>query len=104
RRRHTRFSRDWSSDVCSSDLPSSVMRYREISSEAIRKSIPELRGFVSNKSFLKKIWLPLTASIRSLSGKYCARYFLSPSRICDVLKYPEGILLSVSSCATLLTP
>src|SRR5690606_40641537 len=23
RRRHTRFSRDWSSDVCSSDLPSS---------------------------------------------------------------------------------
>src|SRR5690606_41046482 len=24
RRRHTRFSRDWSSDVCSSDLPSSL--------------------------------------------------------------------------------
>src|SRR5690606_39321470 len=24
-RRHTRFSRDWSSDVCSSDLPSSFM-------------------------------------------------------------------------------
>src|SRR5690606_39872494 len=24
RRRHTRFSRDWSSDVCSSDLPSAV--------------------------------------------------------------------------------
>src|SRR5690606_40348400 len=25
RRRHTRFSRDWSSDVCSSDLPSNVL-------------------------------------------------------------------------------
>src|SRR5690606_40609648 len=24
RRRHTRFSRDWSSDVCSSDLPAAV--------------------------------------------------------------------------------
>src|SRR5690606_40336872 len=24
RRRHTRFSRDWSSDVCSSDLPKSI--------------------------------------------------------------------------------
>src|SRR5690606_40356533 len=26
RRRHTRFSRDWSSDVCSSDLPFEVAR------------------------------------------------------------------------------
>src|SRR5690606_39278637 len=26
RRRHTRFSRDWSSDVCSSDLAPAVMR------------------------------------------------------------------------------
>src|SRR5690606_40996482 len=25
RRRHTRFSRDWSSDVCSSDLPQSLV-------------------------------------------------------------------------------
>src|SRR5690606_40422563 len=25
RRRHTRFSRDWSSDVCSSDLPFTIM-------------------------------------------------------------------------------
>src|SRR5690606_5065076 len=39
RRRHTRFSRDWSSDVCSSDLPSPVfstgaMSYGSISAEA----------------------------------------------------------------------
>src|SRR5690606_39932984 len=27
RRRHTRFSRDWSSDVCSSDLPSRAARH-----------------------------------------------------------------------------
>src|SRR5690606_39464906 len=27
RRRHTRFSRDWSSDVCSSDLASVAMHY-----------------------------------------------------------------------------
>src|SRR5690606_39365717 len=26
RRRHTRFSRDWSSDVCSSDLPEDIYR------------------------------------------------------------------------------
>src|SRR5690606_40174365 len=33
RRRHTRFSRDWSSDVCSSDLP---RRYRRRSAAAVR--------------------------------------------------------------------
>src|SRR5690606_14010428 len=29
RRRHTRFSRDWSSDVCSSDLVPNLLDYRE---------------------------------------------------------------------------
>src|SRR5690606_40741055 len=28
RRRHTRFSRDWSSDVCSSDLPADMLRHQ----------------------------------------------------------------------------
>src|SRR5437870_11264798 len=34
RRRHTRWPRDWSSDVCSSDLPSSRCRSAQSSSEA----------------------------------------------------------------------
>src|SRR5690606_5220663 len=29
RRRHTRFSRDWSSDVCSSDLPAPTVKLRD---------------------------------------------------------------------------
>src|SRR5690606_20658382 len=37
RRRHTRFSRDWSSDVCSSDLPTT----REFSAYA-RKTLPDI--------------------------------------------------------------
>src|SRR5690606_396147 len=32
RRRHTRFSRDWSSDVCSSDLGNILVRYRDANS------------------------------------------------------------------------
>src|SRR5207302_7906184 len=35
RRRHTRFSRDWSSDVCSSDLKWGVVGF----SEALRKEV-----------------------------------------------------------------
>src|SRR5690606_40846250 len=38
RRRHTRFSRDWSSDVCSSDLVSPGVEAREIA------------GFVANQA------------------------------------------------------
>src|SRR5690606_39827362 len=41
RRRHTRFSRDWSSDVCSSDLRSVCPARRGKGPEA--KNIPSLR-------------------------------------------------------------
>src|SRR5690606_39805637 len=39
RRRHTRFSRDWSSDVCSSDLG-----FRPIGEILARQVLPGLRG------------------------------------------------------------
>src|SRR5690606_22445188 len=43
RRRHTRFSRDWSSDVCSSDLN----EIRKSLSDQIRVLLPEVRTRVS---------------------------------------------------------
>src|SRR5690606_41202003 len=33
RRRHTRFSRDWSSDVCSSDLLNTVLSFGKVNSQ-----------------------------------------------------------------------
>src|SRR5690606_7107170 len=36
RRRHTRFSRDWSSDVCSSDLASPVQQFLYITIPSVR--------------------------------------------------------------------
>src|SRR5207302_8059900 len=33
RRRHTRFSRDWSSDVCSSDLGFRILRHSRLSTD-----------------------------------------------------------------------
>src|SRR5690606_40603852 len=42
RRRHTRFSRDWSSDVCSSDLETSLHRPRpRAARDAARSPVPE---------------------------------------------------------------
>src|SRR5436309_1247382 len=44
RRRHTRFSRDWSSDVCSSDLDMFVILYRLFGGFLERKSVLFRRG------------------------------------------------------------
>src|SRR5690606_40362806 len=38
-RRHTRFSRDWSSDVCSSDLPKLVAHFQQFNLEIQFSSI-----------------------------------------------------------------
>src|SRR5690606_39449043 len=50
RRRHTRFSRDWSSDVCSSDLLL-IMYFRNDTSAFDGKRIEQLdrKGMVNNK-------------------------------------------------------
>src|SRR5207249_8659809 len=40
RRRHTRSKRDWSSDVCSSDLGSGEPSYGAVSDRAIARSLP----------------------------------------------------------------
>src|SRR5690606_39589728 len=46
RRRHTRFSRDWSSDVCSSDLPrlSQIWIRRQVTSTASGSTVSGLTG------------------------------------------------------------
>src|SRR5690606_41018807 len=44
RRRHTRFSRDWSSDVCSSDLVPQV-QHQGAGADGRLRDLPELRLF-----------------------------------------------------------
>src|SRR5690606_4773805 len=43
RRRHTRFSRDWSSDVCSSDLEPYELAGNERWMQFVREGLPQLR-------------------------------------------------------------
>src|SRR5215475_4346965 len=43
RRRHTRFSRDWSSDVCSSDLREPSRPERQFGAHVIRRQRDQLR-------------------------------------------------------------
>src|SRR5690606_40247167 len=77
RRRHTRFSRDWSSDVCSSDLPHGMYqdRYRrppEPTRDAVASFAPAVilrrrsqRGLVD---VFRKIEAQLEQSRRVLDG------------------------------------
>src|SRR5690606_40248388 len=59
RRRHTRFSRDWSSDVCSSDLASSSTRAVPVSERAFTTSTSSPRS-------RKRPRVPWFATCRSL--------------------------------------
>src|SRR5436309_15926615 len=53
RRRHTRFSRDWSSDVCSSDLWSTTLSEDSISPMISTRPTRLLNGPRENPSFWK---------------------------------------------------
>src|SRR5690606_27936595 len=55
RRRHTRFSRDWSSDVCSSDLPSRVIGMHFMNPVPIMKLVEIIRGYNTTDEVTQKI-------------------------------------------------
>src|SRR5690606_40379831 len=86
RRRHTRFSRDWSSDVCSSDLrwgakkahagvPGGLLNFIEIMIEFIDKTVRD--GFHYKSRFVAPLaltifsWVFLMRSEERRVGKEC---------------------------------
>src|SRR5207302_6872453 len=75
RRRHTRFSRDWSSDVCSSDLSSATEGIRKVGSTssslfwgAILSGMAALLGIVAVLQYRSNIQLSTAAEIRAGSN------------------------------------
>src|SRR3712207_8731868 len=77
RRRHTRYWRDWSSDVCSSDLGTKVTlrgeRMYEFLDKLIAVSLPRVRDFrgVSKKAFDGRGNYTLGRSEERRVGKEC---------------------------------
>src|SRR5690606_41114061 len=53
RRRHTSFSRDWSSDVCSSDLVSGACYWRRNFPDVIVLTLPSAQNYFNFKMVLK---------------------------------------------------
>src|SRR5690606_41206366 len=68
RRRHTRFSRDWSSDVCSSDLHLSELRFAELPLSAeLQRGIAEA-GF-TNCTPIQSQTLPIAIEGHDVAGQ-----------------------------------
>src|SRR5690606_1009610 len=68
RRRHTRFSRDWSSDVCSSDLlPEGIYAIKELNERAARHEYAILRE-------LEELAAPAVSAVGLVTGRTADRH------------------------------
>src|SRR5690606_39593459 len=65
RRRHTRFSRDWSSDVCSSDLPADSLGDEEFVLVLERAGSGEVRGTCQMMTQVGQQWPFYSYRLRS---------------------------------------
>src|SRR2546429_7047133 len=66
RRRHTRCSRDWSSDVCSSDLKRSCTEPAAFEARATRPAFPH--GYHGARVRLRRLWREENASLQLLGS------------------------------------
>src|SRR5690606_40203797 len=98
RRRHTRFSRDWSSDVCSSDLPVQAMSPEQFSAAVLgwydrhgRKDLPWQQGITPYRVWVSEIMLQQTQVSTVLGyfdqiGRASCRERVSISELSDLVK------------------
>src|SRR5690606_5466632 len=110
RRRHTRFSRDWSSDVCSSDLAIVVVENVERNIEkglkpleAARQAMREVTSpIIAISAVLVAVFVP-TAFISGLSGEFYSQFALTIA-ISTVISAFNSLTLSPALSAVLLKP
>src|SRR5690606_40416531 len=75
RRRHTRFSRDWSSDVCSSDLlPEGIYAIKELNERAARHEYAILRE-------LEELAAPAVSAVGLVTGRTADRHRSEERRV-----------------------
>src|SRR5690625_4787121 len=98
RRRHTRWPRDWSSDVCSSDLPGEVLLdafelardIREVDMRASPYDVSAYRG--ANGQFLTPIPIETNEGKRTyvaFQRQFTQRGNALRQRILDILAHPD---------------
>src|SRR5256885_11121268 len=88
RRRHTRLQGDWSSDVCSSDLPAehnSAIRFQGQTRRLSRLHLTRRVGFIIKAMTWNTLWRPRTSERHRLPGQW---FYLSSQRVwllsCDM--------------------
>src|SRR5690606_40152545 len=74
RRRHTRFSRDWSSDVCSSDLMAAVRRAAATARESAFARSAAASAFAASATFFSCFTCSVRRSTRALYSETVLRW------------------------------
>src|SRR5207249_9988493 len=64
RRRHTRSKRDWSSDVCSSDLPGGQLRF-SIAHFSVKQRSPLRKSFIPSRRQSRHFAIRILANVTS---------------------------------------
>src|SRR5690606_38901962 len=90
-RRHTRFTRDWSSEVCSSDLPPRWSTAGGMSPDACRRSANTPPLYVPNSQRSSRMYQATDyPEIREAVARLCARFPGEYWRDCDrQMAYPK---------------
>src|SRR5215475_14749381 len=83
RRRHTRFSRDWSSDVCSSDL---IAEFNQRCRESVFEYVEEWNKLTERIAF----WIDLDDPYVTLEDDYIESVWWSLRRLWDKGRLYEG--------------
>src|SRR5690606_40454889 len=91
RRRHTRFSRDWSSDVCSSDLTTNVTQYhfeitapdnsvQTISTSASHFQLTDLDQYDYGTTYSVRVGMDVNGVWQEIGRASCrARHYTRPT-------------------------
>src|SRR5690606_36607042 len=100
-RRHTRFSRDWSSDVCSSDLAANVLFNNEKVYGIIKEPVPVSANLKEEQAYDKNLFELLRKKRKELADEYNVPPYVIFSdktliEMCITYPVTESSLLEIS--------
>src|SRR2546426_11815254 len=101
RRRHTRLQGDWSSDVCSSDLPSEALRLLVANRQTIADPAAHRRA-VGGAVVVWLICLPLAAAAAAVVAWYAAAITGAGPRRRATVRLAPALVLAVGVLGRLL--
>src|SRR5690606_40604643 len=96
RRRHTRFSRDWSSDVCSSDLTKHAITGLTKSIALDGRPFDIACGQIDIGNALTEMALPMSKGIQQPNGEIAVEATMDVNEVGSAIVYMAGLPLDAN--------